>query len=101
MHHRTTSPMFRNIILLMITLLFGFFQHGEDTPIEAAQRADAMLEAGDLGGHAVWLRIVKAVGELLEQKPSLGALIQSGVLPSYLKSTNSSTNYKGKRSTIR
>ena len=28
-------------------------QHGEDAPIEAAMRADAMLEAGDLGGYAV------------------------------------------------
>jgi hypothetical protein len=51
-------------------------QHGQDAPIEAAMRADAMLEAGDLDGHAVWCRIVKAVEELLEQKPSLGALIQ-------------------------
>ncbi len=51
-------------------------QHGEDAPIEAAMRADAMLEAGDLDGHAVWCRIAKAVEELLEQKPSLGALIQ-------------------------
>ncbi len=26
-------------------------QHGEDAPIEAAMRADAMLEKGDLGGR--------------------------------------------------
>jgi len=26
-------------------------QHGEDAPIEAAMRADAMLEAGDLDGY--------------------------------------------------
>ncbi len=25
-------------------------QHGEDAPIHAAMRADAMLELGDLGG---------------------------------------------------
>ncbi len=25
-------------------------QHGKDAPIEAAMRADAMLEKGDLGG---------------------------------------------------
>ena len=40
-------------------------RYGRDAPLEAAQRADAMLEAGDLDGHAVWLRIVKAVRELL------------------------------------
>ena len=28
-------------------------QHGEDAPIEAAIRADAMLEKGDLDGYAV------------------------------------------------
>ncbi len=39
-------------------------QHGEDAPIHAAMRADAMLEAGDLGGLAVWKRILRAVEEL-------------------------------------
>ncbi len=39
-------------------------QHGDDAPIEAAMRADAMLEAGDLDGLAVWRRILKAVVEL-------------------------------------
>ena len=29
-------------------------QHGQDAPIHAAMRADAMLEAGDLEGYAVW-----------------------------------------------
>ncbi len=28
-------------------------QHGEDAPIHASMRADAMLEADDLGGFAV------------------------------------------------
>ncbi len=36
-------------------------QHGNDAPIEAAMRADAMLEAGDLDGCAVWRRILRAV----------------------------------------
>jgi hypothetical protein len=48
-------------------------QHGEDAPVEAAQRADAMLEAGDLDGHAVWLRIVKAVRELPSTERPAGA----------------------------
>ncbi len=32
-------------------------RYGEDAPLEAAMRADAMLEAGDLDGLAVWKRI--------------------------------------------
>ncbi len=36
--------------------------HGQDAPIEAAMRADAMLESGDLDGYAVWKRILRAVG---------------------------------------
>ena len=39
-------------------------QHGQDAPIEAAMRADAMLAKGDLDGYAVWKRILRAVGEL-------------------------------------
>ena len=38
--------------------------HGEAAPIHAAMRADAMLEAGDLDGYAVWKRVLRAVGEL-------------------------------------
>jgi hypothetical protein len=48
-------------------------QHGEDAPIEAAMRADAMLEAGDLDGYGVWKRVLRAVGELQETMPEPGA----------------------------
>ena len=45
-------------------------QHGEDAPIEAAMRADELMEAGDMEGEAVWLRIVKAIEELQsEERP--------------------------------
>ena len=45
-------------------------RHGDDAPIEAAMRADELMEAGDLEGRAVWLRIVKAIAELLsEERP--------------------------------
>ncbi len=45
-------------------------QHGKDAPILAAMRADELMEAGDMEGRAVWLRIVKAVEELLsEERP--------------------------------
>ncbi len=39
-------------------------RHGQDAPIEAAMRVDAMLEAGDLEGYAVWKRILRVVKEL-------------------------------------
>ncbi len=35
-------------------------RHGEDAPIHAAMRADAMLEKRVLEGRAIWLRIVSA-----------------------------------------
>ena len=45
-------------------------QHGEDAPIHAAMRADELMEAGDMEGVAAWLRIVRAVEELLsEERP--------------------------------
>ena len=44
--------------------------HGEDAPIEAAMRADAMLEAGDLEGYGMWRRIVRAVEELQRATPA-------------------------------
>ena len=43
--------------------------HGADAPIEAAMRADAMLDKGDLGGVAVWKRILRAVQELQRARP--------------------------------
>ncbi len=36
-------------------------QHGQDAPIEAAMRVDAMLDNGDLDGYAVWRRILRVV----------------------------------------
>ncbi len=47
-------------------------QSGHDAPIHAAMRADAMLEKGDLGGYAVWKRVLKAVEELLRSEPTKG-----------------------------
>ncbi len=44
-------------------------QHGQDAPIEAAMRADAMLEAGDLDGLATWKRILRAIDELGNTTP--------------------------------
>ena len=47
-------------------------QHGEDAPIEAVMRADAMLERGDLEGYEVWKRRLRAVEELQGAEPTEG-----------------------------
>ncbi len=44
-------------------------QHGEDAPIEAAMQVDAMLEAGNLDGYAVWKWVLRAVEELQGTEP--------------------------------
>ena len=45
-------------------------RHGDDAPIEGAMRADELMEAGDMEGRAVWLRIGRAIEELLsEERP--------------------------------
>ncbi len=43
-------------------------QHGEDASLEAAMRADAMLEKGPMAGAATWRRIIMAVDELQRQE---------------------------------
>ncbi len=48
---------------------------GQDAPIQAAMRADAMLEKGDLDGYAVWRRILRAVEELQRAEPRPGAQV--------------------------
>ncbi len=43
--------------------------HGQDAPIHAAMRADAMLDKGDVNGYAVFKRILRAVGVLMRREP--------------------------------
>ena len=43
-------------------------QHGDAADIEAAMRADECLAASDMEGEAVWIRIVKAIEELLSKE---------------------------------
>ncbi len=50
-------------------------QHGEDAPVHAAMRADAMLEAGDLAGAATWRRILRAVEDLQGMEPKPGEAV--------------------------
>ena len=44
-------------------------RHGQDAPIHAAMRADAMLEKGDMDGDAVWKRILRAALRSREARP--------------------------------
>ncbi len=48
-------------------------QFGDAADIEAAMRADECVAAGDMEGEAVWLRIVKAIEELLSEERPEGA----------------------------
>jgi hypothetical protein len=43
-------------------------EHGEDAALEAAMRADAMLEKGSLDGQRVWKRVLAAVKEIQRQE---------------------------------
>jgi hypothetical protein len=45
-------------------------QHGDDAEIEAARRADRMLDRGNRDGQLVWLRVLKAIVAL--QAPPSG-----------------------------
>jgi len=39
-------------------------QHGADAGLRAAERADQLLDAGDMIGAATWRRILAAIEEL-------------------------------------
>ncbi len=47
-------------------------RHGAAATIHAAMNADAMLERGNLDGQRVWLRIIRAIEELLQRQPKAG-----------------------------
>ncbi len=51
-------------------------EHGEDAALEAAMRADAMLDKGDLEGQVVWKRIVRAVEEIQRTDRPSGEVLQ-------------------------
>ena len=40
-------------------------QHGDDAAIRAAQRADELLDEGDVDGALVWRQIIEAIDELM------------------------------------
>ena len=47
----------------------------ETLQLHAAMRADAMLDMGDLGGYAVWKRILRAVEEFQGTEPGPGVAV--------------------------
>ncbi len=49
-------------------------RHGEDASLRAAERADGLLEAGDIIGATTWHRILKAVEEL-QRRPWKGEAV--------------------------
>jgi hypothetical protein len=51
-------------------------EHGEDAALEAAMRADAMLDKGDLEGYVMWKRVLRAVEEMQRESPRDGEQYQ-------------------------
>jgi len=47
-------------------------QHGEAAAIEAAMKADALLDKGDLDRTAVWRQIVVAINDIQSTRPGDG-----------------------------
>ena len=47
-------------------------QYGEAAGLHAAQRADDLLDDGDLEGHRTWLRILASIEVLDGTKPQGG-----------------------------
>ena len=51
----------------------------DEPMIFAAQRADTLLEQGDMDGRRVWLRVLEAVKELSEIGPQPGKTVHRGM----------------------
>ncbi len=47
-------------------------QFGDAADIEAAMRVDELMNAGDMEGEAVWLRIVKTIEEFAGKRAAGG-----------------------------
>ena len=45
-------------------------QHGDDAGFHAAQRVDALAEAGDQEGERTWKRILRAIEVLQNETPA-------------------------------
>ena len=49
--------------------------YGEDAALEAAPRADIMLEKGSVDGQRVWKRVLAAVKEIQREEPREGEAV--------------------------
>jgi hypothetical protein len=47
-------------------------RYGDDAMLEAAERADQLLDEGDLTGAETWHRILNAIERLQAQQPAEG-----------------------------
>jgi hypothetical protein len=47
-------------------------RYGDDAMIEAAERADQLLEEGDMAGAETWHRILNAIGRLQARRRRRG-----------------------------
>ncbi len=47
-------------------------RYGHDAQLLAIKRATEMLDAGDVGGYAVWKRIVDAIKDMQRETPRPG-----------------------------
>ena len=50
-------------------------EHGDRAGLEAARRANAMLEKGILDGQRLWKRVLAAVKEIQRQEPREGEAV--------------------------
>ena len=51
-------------------------RYGDGASLHAANKCDEMLDAGDLDGAALWMRINRAVLELGREAPGEGERVQ-------------------------
>jgi hypothetical protein len=51
-------------------------RYGDDAIIEASQRADQILDEGDMAGAETWHRILKAFKRLQAKAPAEGETVQ-------------------------
>jgi hypothetical protein len=51
-------------------------RYGSNAEMEAAERADELLEKGDIEGAVAWKRIMAAIDQLQAVKPAPGEKVQ-------------------------
>jgi hypothetical protein len=57
------------------TAAFVLREHGDGARSNAAERADALYDKGDLDGFIVWRKVIRAIEQLERQKPNAGEAV--------------------------